>query len=693
MNQRIKLFLIFLIPFISFVINTSTLSHYGINWDEPYHYRRGQAFLNYFLTGSKIYNMPKYPPLKGDSDNPNFRNGQEIFQAVQKNPSLSDQNFRRSIYQDDSWDGKFFIDTENTYGHPPLNDVLAALFNKIFYQKLGIMGDLEAYKFFTVLVTSLAALFIAYFMFKEFGIIESIFASLFFTTYPLLVAEQHFDIKDPVETAFYAITILSAYWGVKRNNFKWLFISIVFFGLALGTKFNIVFSLIPLTLWFIFYILKNKKVNKNLLKKIGIILIIAPIICLGILIASYPTLWKNPINGIIQIVKFYLEVGYPSSTSYGYYFFNFFNALPSIWIIITTPPVELLLFIVAIVALPKLIKRNDFVFLLSIWLFVVIGRNSFFKALNYGGVRLIMEYIPALGMLTAIAAGYIIRIKKNKKNMAIVFGVLIIFFIPSLIKIINIHPNENEYFNFIIGGLSGAKAKNLPDWGNSDGNAYVSGVDWLNKNAEINAKVSTPIGNTSNIPRIKLRKDIALSPYYWSGLEHKGEYVIELTYDYPQMKWFALKYLNVAMIPVYEVKVDGVAIAKVWKNDLAHVKPEFLNTKIVTPKISVEKEKKNLILTLPSINKVMQVTIQQPIKNCTPLHTGYVTLSEDGKIAVREEEDIAVDQLKRDEVKILSNTYEYNFVSVPAKILTFNVDTDTNCLLKATSAKVTVLND
>src|SRR5258708_13863330 len=151
MKQYLRLLAILIVPSLSFIIGVATLSHYGINWDEPYHYRRGQAFLQYFLTGSKTYNnIPKYPPLRGDSDNPNFRDGQKIFEAVQKNPSLSNPNFRKSIYQDDSWDGKFFIDIENTYGHPPLNDVLSAVSNKIFYQQLGILGALESSKFFTV---------------------------------------------------------------------------------------------------------------------------------------------------------------------------------------------------------------------------------------------------------------------------------------------------------------------------------------------------------------------------------------------------------------------------------------------------------------------------------------------------------------------------------------------------------------
>src|SRR5258708_1162265 len=249
-RKRVPL-VIFIIPIASLIIGIATLNHYGINWDEPYHYRRGQAFLQYLLTGRKDYaNLPKYPALMGTSDNPDFRNGEVNFEAVQKNPSLSNPKVRRSFYQDDSWDGNFFIDTETTYGHPALNDVLASLSNKIFYQKLGVLGDLESYRLFIVFVVALTIFSVALFMWSEFRVIESIFTSLAFAIYPLLLGEQHFNIKDPVEASFYTLTIITTYLGIQKNKLSWLLISVLFFALAMATKFNVIFAVIPLTTWF-----------------------------------------------------------------------------------------------------------------------------------------------------------------------------------------------------------------------------------------------------------------------------------------------------------------------------------------------------------------------------------------------------------------------------------------------------------
>ncbi|OGM79298.1 hypothetical protein A2382_00745 [Candidatus Woesebacteria bacterium RIFOXYB1_FULL_38_16] len=683
MSKRFLLTLI--IPILFFIYALVTLSDYGINWDEPYHYRRGQAYLHYFLTGQKTYeNMPKYPPLKGTSDHPNFRNSQQYFEAVQKNPSLSDPNFKRSFYQDDAWDGIFFIDESSSQGHPALNDILAALFNKIFFQKLGILDDLEAYHLFIVFTIFLATLFVSIFMAKEYGLIESIFATLAFASYPLILGEQHFNIKDPVETAFFTITLLSAYWGVKKNRFSWLLISALFFGLALSTKFNILFGIIPLLIWFFSQKLK-------LTKKIIWIIFVSPIIILVIFILSNPVLWANPIQGLAGTLKFYTEVGLSSTPLEDYTYFGFLNTYPTIWIIYTTPPILIFLFIFSIVFAKKLYQKNNFIILLFAWFVVVLARYSLFKATTYGGVRIIMEFVPALAMLTGISAGYLIRLKKTKAYLFSSFCLLLISATPSLVKTIKIHPHENVYFNFMSMGLAGAKAKNIPYWGDSYGNAYYEGLIWLNQYAERNAKLSLPIGITSNIPRFKLRPDIAVSPFYWSALKHDGEYLIELTHNYEPRDWFALKYLENAMEPVYEVRVDNVAIAKVWKNSPEYVKEEFKNQKNIPTTINANPAQATLTLELPQKERIMSVHINQPTEGCEHIQTGYLTSSIDKQSWVREKEDIAVDQLNRQAVKKLEPKYEYFFVAREAKTIVFYVGNPKSCLLKATSASATVL--
>lgn len=691
-KKKLPLLISLIIPIVSLVMALHTIKDYGINWDEPYHYKRGQAFLQFFLTGKKNYDgMPKYPALKGTSDDDNFRNSEELFINNQKNPDPKSSTYRRSYYQDDAWNGEYFIDQESSYGHPPLNDILAASSNYIFYQKLGIMGDLESYHLFIILTVSITTFVIAIFMLYEFGLIESVITSLALTTYPLLIGEQHFNIKDPVEASFYALTVIFFYLGITKKSLKWLFLATLGFAFALSTKFNIIFSVVPMSIWLLYYLYLSSKTDKaKLFKKLGLTAIFAPFISLGILIASFPTIGKNPIGGLAEIVRFYLEQGHALSQPVSYYLFGFINTYPLQWIVYTTPPITLLLFVVGLLSIKKLIKINSFSLLLALWFATNLGRISLFGALSYGGVRLIMEYIPAISMLSGIAGAELVRSAKGKSYAAILFLVIIIGFLPTVVKLINIHPNENTYFNFLIGGLSGARDKNLNSWGNTNGNAYFLGILWLNSNAEVDAKLTLPVNLIGNLPRYKLRKDIALSDTYWSGPKHLGEYVIELTYDYPPMNWYALSYLNTVMNPVYEVKVDGVAIAKVWKNDDIHVKTIYKNQNKIL--LNVEVQKNTLSIDLPKSEKLMQISIPTPTVECSPIKTGYVRTSVNGKDWVREPEDIALDQIKQSKFRGISSQFDFYFVAREAKSIIFEVDSDNVCLLKSVTATATILN-
>lgn len=690
-NKYLKFLAVVIIPIASLIIAILTISHYGINWDEPYHYRRGQAYLHFFLTGKKDYaGMPKYPPLKGTSDSGNFRNSDKLFEEVQKNPSLSDPSFRRSYYQDDAWNGEFFIDIESAHGHPALNGILASLSNYILYQKLGILGDLESYHLFIILAVSFVTFFVAIFMWKRYGLLESVISSLALSTYPLLIGDQHSNIKDPIEMVFYTMTIISFYLGITKSNFKWLLTSAVFFGFAISVKFNIVFALVPMGIWLVYFLGKNK-IEPNLKKKIIYTLALSPVIVFAILFVSYPAIWKAPVKELSELAKFYLGVGFSQSQPSSYYLFGFVNYFPSLWIVVTTPPATLILFILSYLFFKKMIKGNDFTLILFVWFLVTILRISLFKALSYNGVRLIMEYIPPMAMLAGISAGYIY--KKINKNLKIAIVIIIfVSFIPTIYKLVKIHPNENVYFNFFVGGLPGAKKINLNSWGNSYGNAYYQAIIWINNNVEENARLTLPIGLIGNIPRYKLRKDISLSNNYWSGLKHDGEYLLELTYDYPQMEWFALKYLNGAMKPVFEVKVEGTAIAKVWKNDSSYVLPEYKNLKNISATVSHNKKSGYIEISLPKPEKIMRVDLVQPTSKCAALATGYADTSTDGKNWTREIEDIARNQLKHSKLNDLESNFYFYFFAREAKFIRFHTEDLRSCILGTYYPKVTILD-
>ena len=581
---RIRLYFGIIVFLIFFTQGIWGLSDYGINWDEPVHYIRGQAYLRYLLTGKTDYS--DLPKLK--SHYPKFLGYDLPSEVILED----DKTIRRSIYQYDSeYRGTFQWFLQNDSGHPPLNGILASFFNYIFYQKLGIMGDIESYHVFVILTGSLLVastfLFVSYY----FGIFAGIIATLSLALYPLFFSESHFNIKDPVEAAFYSLTLFAFYVGIVKGKWKWVIISGIFAGFALGTKFNIVFAGLTLVVWLTIYYWRSiKRLAWPFSKPLTASLVLFPCIALAILYISWPYLWQNPIHNLLNIFNYYKSIGsisYQTDTSF---VFLGFNTYAIQWIVYATPLVILFLtFFGIIYTFTKGLKEKGKTSLLVlIWFIVPIARVTMPNAGIYGGVRQIMEFIPAMAILSGLGANYIVillngyivkRLKQfnnstiqqfpSKTTLLILQAICILAFLPITLKLISIHPNENVYLNPLIGGLKGAKERNFADWGVTLGTTYQQGVEWLNEKAEKNANVSLVKGLHSNIPRTTLREDINLHNRYYSGENKKGEYIIEVTdyrwiIDIPKEKRIYLDTLS----PVYEVKVDNVAILKIWKNDV-----------------------------------------------------------------------------------------------------------------------------
>lgn len=549
-----------------------TLPHYGINWDEVGHYNRGQQFLHYFLTGEKDYK------------------------------SLRVEN--RSIFQQPP-PGIGFDYWEKVNGHPPLNDILASLFNYFFYQKTGVVEDIESYHLFIIFVSSILVGVVVFWAAETYGVFAALVAFLAMAFYPLFLGESHFNIKDPVETSFYTFALYTLYRGITKNSWKFIFLSSVFAGFALGTKFNILFApLIVLPWMFIYYWGKIKLLRWSFSLKNSLALITYPFVAFSILYASWPFLWSDPVGQIIKVFTYYKDIGYGINYQPNdFVLLGSFNTFPVQWILFTTPVIILILSLFGIVYAVKngIHEKNKTALLILFWFLVPVLRVTIIpKAGIYLGVRQIMEFIPAMAILSGVGAKYINSLlssfivsfsrrirkrtvsKQGQKALKTMIQLLIIAsFVPIILKVVSIHPNENTYFNFLIGGVKGAKEKNIPYWGSSFGNAYKQGADWINANAEKNAKVTLAVGYEESMPSIWLRKDIQYSNKYRKNyLEKNGEYIIEMTSDMPTWPQFCYwVYAKNFLIPVHEVKVDNVAILTIWKNDKEHTKLEFLQNK------------------------------------------------------------------------------------------------------------------
>ena len=117
-----------------------------------------------------------------------------------------------------------------------------------------------------------------------------------------------------------------------------------------------------------------------------------------------------------------------------------------------------------------------------------------------------------------------------------------------------------------MGGLKGAKEKNLIDWTLTYGNIYKQGVKWLNEHVEKDANIAHLAGPDFAISPLWLRDDISISPNHFSSFDQKGEYILSL-YNPLNPPVFVKRYPEKFLKPISQIAIDGVSLLLIYKND------------------------------------------------------------------------------------------------------------------------------
>ncbi|KKR83064.1 MAG: hypothetical protein UU29_C0008G0173, partial [Candidatus Daviesbacteria bacterium GW2011_GWA2_40_9] len=454
---------------------------------------------------------------------------------------------------------------------------------------------------------------------------------------------------------------------------------------------NILFLPFILTFWLAWRypqaILHPVKAVVRLPRHFLFLLIISPVIAGAVFFITWPYLWQDPLAHTLNIFRYYKEIGTGGLGQPHYLTWGGFNLFPITWIAITTPPIILFLTILGVGGVFLRKEKEKTALLWLIWLIIPILRVSLPGSSIYGGVRQIMEFLPAMALLSGLGAQVLVRlfkrwVGKNFLSQSVLGMVVLLLFIPHLLVMVNLHPNENVYFNIFIGGLQGAQKANIPYYGNSFGNAYYQVVRWLNQNALPGSMVGLIQGTSVNIPVSYFSPHIDYSNSVWSGINRQGEYLVELTHQGNEIAYlFAWEYINRVLIPVYEVSVDGVALAKVWKNDLEHSRPEYLDEQLLSIK-DIQRIDDALEIDLKDIVSLSKLKVEfDEQSNCQPFTVGFIQTSVD-KINWRTEIEKIPEYQVKSYPSLEDGLLRYIFPANPAKLIRIKTGSTTSCLFK-----------
>ncbi|OGY11725.1 MAG: hypothetical protein A3D26_01655 [Candidatus Blackburnbacteria bacterium RIFCSPHIGHO2_02_FULL_44_20] len=631
-SNVIRRFGYLLAPVLLFVLSLATIYDYGMNWDSPIHFARGQAYLRYILSGKTDYS--DLPSLCKSEYNLNSRIDLATGEVCDRHRKV-----RVSEYESHLLDFNSRV-AQTTYGHPAFSDIMLAVSNGVFFKSLGLVEDVPAYHLYSVITTFLLVLIVSIWVKNTFGTFASVVAALTVYTFPLLFAEQHLNVKDPPMAAFF-ITSLYFFWlGLTRKNVFYILISALAGGASFGTKLNFVFAPFILLPWVILYSsaqvrqkLSKKKLSFGRLlnsiltlypKKVLFALLAYPLIVFTVFFLAWPALWNSPIHRLYEVLTYYKDIG-GSTCNFSYLTIPWFTKCTQTislrYLLYTMPPVSLVLFFIGTIVAIFKFKEKNYVTVLWLTLFYFTILRVTLSITNiYGGLRQIIEFIAPMGMIAGVGALFLRNSLAKIVPQKLASFLIVLCFVPILWELKEIHPNQNVYFNSFIGGLKGAAARDFPGYGNTYGNVYLQGIKWLNKNAEPRARIALVTGNAQNISRLSLREDIDFSNGSRSGYNQEEEYQMLLIVGQDMFgDTFRQKYLDNFLNEIYSVKVDGVPILKIWKNDKQHLKEGLDLT--ATPQqfkrtYSVREGKKEVLISLYEIKKLKALTFSFPSTEC-----------------------------------------------------------------------------
>ena len=544
--------------------------------------------------------------------------------------------------------------------HLSLFDTLSAFSNRLFYQRLGWIGDIESYHLIPLLFSSLGIFIVTLFARELTGNwLAGAAGGLSLGLFPLFFADSHMNMKDPIAASLFAGVVWSLWHWTRSNSIKWFIVMTIFVAFSLGGKWSIMtipFIALP---WF--FIIRKTAEFKKWFKPIRLIGLVcfAALACFAFLIAIWPTAWADPrrltwvimenFNFGLQSVRFQPE-GFEIAG---------FNFYPIMLLLSQTPPVLLLLGAVGL----WISVRNAKYHLISLWFFVTLLRFFLPNTYFYGGVRQFMEVLPAVAILVGIG------LFKLHKVIVLLISIVFVILITNIIRL---HPYQNAYFNIFIGGLPGAVERNLVDWTLTYGSIYREAADWLNANAQLNANVAHLDGTMFSISPIWLRDDISLSPNNFSGFDQKGEYIIAL-FNPLDPPVFAKRYPEKFLQPIHEIGRDGVVLLRVFRNSPEFVKSGYKNERILAPSVKpvLSPQGSFFAVDLKEPVLVTRVTVQKAGAGCENRNAEFVAFSSNDP-----RDFYVLNERKR----MNDTTVEYRFAAEVASIIKIFPQSDDSCV-------------
>ena len=435
-----------------------SLDRYSVNWDEALgDFFFGERYLSYFLSWDEVYldfTADPYPP--------------------DHRPDLRSSRFRMVPWE-----------------YPPVAATLGALTSAIFSPTLGWLDPFDGYHALNLLLAVLLVAALFPFLAERFGQVAATAGLVFLFTSPRVFSHLMANIKDFPSMVFFSLTVVVFLRAWERGSWGDLLVAGCVAGLALGTRANALF-LAPILLATL-VLGGMPEVWRGRRRQLGMALVGAAVLAVVVLIAVWPYLWADPFGRLQQHYAFLASRKAGTSTQ---------SAAPVLQALLTTtPPAFLAFFAVGLVPVGRqALRRDRAAILVLVWIAVVLGRYALPMAVNYDGVRHLLEIFPPMAAVAGAGVAWagkglaerLARVSTASPRLLRV-AFLVLALVPGTRAVLASHPHQLAYWNIFVGGYAGAWQKSLPQAGDYWALSYRLGIEWLNENAPEGSLLVVPV--------------------------------------------------------------------------------------------------------------------------------------------------------------------------------------------------------
>ena len=313
---------------------------------------------------------------------------------------------------------------------------------------------------------------------------RAIFATLIYSLHPRIFAHGFFNPKDIIFLSIIPVCLLATVHFFQKQNLIQLILLGVTLGIAISCRIvGVYLPFLVVIIFFCYKVFNFRKTSKPYLISVinnSLMIIILSFVTAFIFI---PYFWGNPIQNFIDTFtaaknfswsgdNFYLGKYISARSVPWHYIFTWFS--------ITTPIIFLIFLLIGFVLMVKDIKQrlwnNYIIYFCFFGICIPLISAILFKSTLYDGWRHFYFTYAFISTIISYGAFRFYNFIQVNNKLFLKAGFVFIFFFGPIKEIIQMHPYQQTFFNFLAG-----ENPMLNFEGDYWGTSYRSGLEYILK--------------------------------------------------------------------------------------------------------------------------------------------------------------------------------------------------------------------